>query len=119
MPSHDVYVLAGETGSASRTKKLNNMLDTIDKKNAQAREQNLEEYLIRSSTLAVELNWSQSTICRNGFPEFFTRHFNSITYKQNKGIVIQTEEYVEERKTQREKLEKYYSDQQESEDETE
>lgn len=109
MVSHDAHVLAGNIGSSSRTKKINNMLDEIDKKVKKAREyekREIEEVLVRSGTLATELNFSQSTICRNGFPQFFTKYFDSIHYKENKGIIIEIEEYVEERKEQRKQIAK-------------
>ena len=104
MASHDILVLAGEIGSDSRTKKINNMINELDEMISQARDKNRSGILVRSGTLAERLNYSQSTICRNGYPQFFTRHYDSIEYKENKGITIQCEEFVEERKTQREKL---------------
>lgn len=107
MASHDVYVLAGQIGSSSRSTKINNMLNELDEMVGEARDKNRAALLVRSRTLAERLNFSQSTICRNGYPEFFTRHYDSIKYQENKGIRIEAEEYVEERKTQREKLAEY------------
>lgn len=110
MPSHDIHVLAGDRGSETRTKKINNMLNELDKFCSKAREQEKEQFLVRSRTLAEKLNFSQSTICRNGFPDFFTSNYESIRYQENKGIVITTKDFVEERKKQREKLAEYKSD---------
>lgn len=104
MTSHDAHVLAGRVGSDSRTKKLNKMSDKIDEAVSQARDNDREKILLSSSYLATELNWSQSTICRNGFPDFFTRYFDSAIYKENKGLFVKTEKWVEERKEQREKI---------------
>lgn len=107
MPSHDAYVLAGKIGSSKRTKKINIMLDKIDKRVSEVREQFDDEnkkILVKSADLATKLNFSQSTVCRNGFPEFFTQYFDSITYQENRGIIIETEKYVEERKKQREEI---------------
>lgn len=110
MASHDVHVLAGTVGSTKRTKKINNMLNVLDKLVAEARESdndNLEKIMVRSSSIAERMNWSQSTICRNGYPEFFTRHFESVEYRENKGVFIDIEQWVEERKDQRERLAEY------------
>lgn len=104
MTSHDVYVLAGSIGSQSRTDKINNMLDLIDERIGKAREQDKKGIIVSAGDLATELNWSQSTINRNGFPEFFTKYYDSTEWKNNKGLKIVAEEWVEERKEQREKL---------------
>jgi hypothetical protein len=104
MPSHDVSVLAGEVGSSKRTKKINNMLDVIDKRVAEARNEENKGIIVSAGDLATELNWSQSTICRNGFPEFFTKYYDSTQWSNSKGLKILAEEWVEERKEQREKL---------------
>jgi len=99
-----VSVLAGEIGSESRTRKINNMLDVIDKKVSELRDKNHEQLKVTSRKLALALNWNQSVIVRNGYPDFFEEAFDSIEYKEQKGIFIDIEEYVEERKEQREKL---------------
>lgn len=107
MSSHDAHVLAGQVGSEARTKKINNMLSEIDERVAEARKHEsseIENIKIGSSHLATKLNFSQSTICRNGFPEFFTKYFDSIEYYENKGLIIEIETFVEERKEQREKV---------------
>lgn len=111
MSSHDAHVLSGRVGSEHRSRKLNYMLDEIDGYVSEARENStVERIIVKSGTLATDLNFSQSTICRNGFPNFFTRYFDSIRYKENKGLVIECEEYVEERKKQREKIAKLKDD---------
>jgi len=80
----------------------------MDRAVAQARDSedndNIEIIKISSSYLATELNYSRSTITKNGFPDFFTRYFDSIEYKENKGLYIKIEDYVEERKSQRKEL---------------
>jgi len=111
MSSHDAHVLSGRVGSEHRTRKLNYMLDEIDKYVSTATEnRDVERIIVKSGTLATELNFSQSTICRNGFPNFFTKYFDSITYKENKGLLVECEKYVEERKKQREKIAKLKED---------
>lgn len=107
MSSHDVSVLAGEIGSSSRTKKLNIMLDEIDRAVSEARDtenRDVEVITVSSAYLATELNYSQSTIVRNGFPDFFKRYYESTAYVENKGLRINVDKWVEERKEQREKL---------------
>lgn len=80
------------------------MLDVIDKKIAEVRKTEAEELKVTSRKLASALNWNQSVIVRNGYPDFFEDAFESIIYKEQKGIYIDIEKYVEERKEQREKL---------------
>lgn len=83
------------------------MLDEIDQAVSQARDSengNIEVIKIGSSHLATKLNFSQSTICRNGYPEFFTTYYDSVAYRENNGLIIDVEKWVEERKKQREKL---------------
>lgn len=108
MSSTDAHVLAGRVGSEKRTKKINMMLDELDRAVSRARDpedgQEIEMIKISSSYLATRLNYSRSTITKNGFPHFFTEYFDSIEYRENKGLYIEIEKYVEERKNQREKV---------------
>lgn len=111
---HNIAVLSGEIGSSSRTKKIHNMLNVLDKSVADARNQrgengNPERIRITSSYLATELNYSRATITRNGFPNYFTRTYDSVKYQQNKGLVIHIDDWVEERKQEREELSKVNS----------
>lgn len=80
------------------------MLDSIDQAVSEARDSEHKRIKLSSSYLANSINYSQSTVCRNGFPQFFTRYFDSAVYKENRGLYINTEEWVEERKEQREKV---------------
>lgn len=104
MTSHDIAVLSGEVGSANRTKKINKMLNVLDRLVAKGRDKNRDRVKVSSGYIADELNYSSSTINRNGYPQFFDRHYESINHKANKGLIIHTEKYTEERKEQREKL---------------
>lgn len=110
MTSHDVYVLAGSVGSDTRTTKIHNMLEVIDKRIAEARENDKKGVIVSSGNLANKLNWSKSTINRNGFPEFFQEYYDSTEWLNNKGLKIIAEEWVEERKEQREKLSEFKED---------
>lgn len=102
--NHDIAVLSGKVGSEKRTQKINKMVNELDKAVADARDQEKEKVLISSGYIADRLNYSSSTINRNGYPQFFKTNYESIIHKDKKGLLVRCDEYVEERKEQREKL---------------
>jgi len=104
MTNHDVAVLSGNLGSEKRTQKINKMVNELDKAVSDARDQDKENVLISAGYLADRLNYSSSTINRNGYPQFFKTNFESITHKNKKGLLVRVDKFVEERKEQREKL---------------
>lgn len=87
------------------------MLDAIDKRIAEVRrklEGDIEEKKIqvKSRHLAEELAINKTTVTRNGFPEFFTRVFDCCELDHHT-LVIQMDEWIEERKDQRKRLSEY------------
>lgn len=107
--SHKIDVIAGRKGSQTRTRKINKMLNQLDKAVADSRgdkenPSSPEKIRVSSSYLADKLNYSRATITRNGFPSFFNRYYESVTHQPKKGIIINIEKWVEERKEDREKL---------------
>lgn len=113
MKDRDIHVLAGRVGSERRTKWINNMLNVLDKRVSDVRDQfdgdaEGKKLTVQRHDLCEALNANGSTLNNNGYPAFFKQNFQSITYKKRK-LFIEIEEYVEERKEQREKLSKIKS----------
>jgi len=104
MSLDDVGVILGSVGTEARTKRINNMLDILDERIAEVREQNKEKIRVSTSDMATELNVNKSTVNRNGFPSFFLKAYECTSHRTNKGMIVDVEEWVEERKEQRERI---------------
>lgn len=90
------------------------MLNVLDKLVADAREHRgdgskPERISVNSSYLATELNYSRATITRNGFPNYFTRTYEAVRYDRSHGLIVEIDEWVEERKQERKELSKVNS----------